>query len=146
MMKTRPCVLSCFVPGKQLTNAVTNAFSQMHSVRERRKCADWIVVLVPCCSILHWLCILILFSYLQLLFPMVWVSVLNQLVPFKATECEVHSVHSLSGPSPTLSLGTFLQECSYRLLGRCQCKCEENGLQIDLGLPQMAAACTNYIG
>lgn len=63
MMKTKPsvCVLSCFVPGKQLTSAVTNAFSQMQSVLGRRKWAGSIVVLVPWYSILHWLYILILF-------------------------------------------------------------------------------------
>lgn len=40
------------------------------------------------------------FSYFQLLFSTVWVFVLNKLVPLKANELEMLSVHSLSGSSP----------------------------------------------
>lgn len=81
-----------------MTSAVTNAFSQMHSMLERRKWAGWIVVLVPCYSalVMHFYP----FSYFQLLFSTVWVFVLNQLVPLKANELEMLSVHSLSGSSP----------------------------------------------
>lgn len=44
----------------------------------------------------------------------VWVCSL--IVPPKATGCKMHSVHSLGLPHP--SLGTFLQERSYRPLGK----------------------------
>lgn len=70
-MKTTFRVLSCFVPGNQLMSAVINAFSQIHSVVERRKWAGWIVVLVPCSySALVMYLILLVSSYLWLVdFP-----------------------------------------------------------------------------
>lgn len=57
------------------------------------------------------------FSYFQLLFSTVWVFVLNQLVPLKANELNAFCP-LIVWVFSTLSLGTFLQECSYRLLGK----------------------------
>lgn len=109
-----PCALSCFVPGKQLTSAVINAFSQMQPVLGRREWAGW-MVLVPCCSIL-WLYILILlvtFSSCFLQFGCLSLISWYHSRQLRNTLCPL-TVWAF----PTLSLGTFLQECSYRLLGK----------------------------
>lgn len=58
----------------------------------------------------------------------------------------MRSIHLVMWAVPTLSLGTFLQECNYCLLGNdTSANVKKMGIRLDFGLPHVTAEYTNYI-